>query len=98
MNKEQFETFKSVNKKGKERKLLIKNIDNNIGKCLIEDKITIFNKISTQIGIENIFQEGLGIRILYRKMNMYLLEEINDLVEDMKKKTKLDLDSDIEDE
>ena len=82
----------------RERKLLIKRINNNIGKCLIEDRITILNRIAPNIKKKDIFQEGCGIRVFYKRLDFRLLEEIYEMVNDFKTKTELDLNSGSESE
>lgn len=71
----------------KERKRLIRYIDRFVNDCLIEDKITIFNLIVPYVGVENCYEEGMGLRILFSNIHTDVLTEIKEFVETAKKKT-----------
>ena len=75
----------------KKRKLLIKNINNNIGNVLIADKIILLNIISQRVGSIHFYEEGTGVRIRYSRMSNALLTELDELITEMMKKTYIDL-------
>ena len=78
----------------KKRKKLIRKITNNIQKVLIEDKIIILNRIAMRVGSDNVYEEGLGCRIMFDLINDVLLEEIDKLIYGYSNKTDINLDSD----
>ncbi len=75
----------------KKRKFLIRSIISNIGNCLIADRIIIMNTLSLRVGSDNIFEEGTGCRIFFKLISTSLLIEIDELVQEMKKATAIDL-------
>ena len=74
----------------KKRKFLIRNIIADIGNVTIPDKVKILNLLALRVGGDNIYQEGLGSRIMFKLMNTDLLVEIDELVQEMKKATAID--------
>jgi len=73
----------------KKRVRLVKYVNENIENCTINSKIQILNMITQKIGVDNIYEEGTGIRILYSKIPGYLLQEIVDFVKEAIKETEL---------
>lgn len=73
----------------KYRKKLIKKIDNDINDILIEDRIFLMNMIALKIGTDDLYQEGTGTRILYKKMPDDLLKDISKFIKKAKRKTEI---------
>ena len=73
----------------KKRKKLIRSIEEKIEDITIDDRIIILNMICSKIGREKIFFEGTGCRLLFKIIPYYLLEEINEFINEAKKKTQL---------
>ena len=77
----------------KERKKLIKYITYKIDDCIIQDRVMILNMIVEKCGIDNIYEENTGVRILYKHISDHLLVNIKEFIEESIKKTALNLDS-----
>ncbi len=73
----------------KKRKRIIRFIDYNIFDIEIEDRIIVLNMIALILGNKELYEEGSGIRILYKHMNNVLLESIYEFIIESKKKTQL---------
>ena len=77
------------NKISKERKKLIKSINDNINEIEIEDRRTILNMIAVVTDREHLYEEGTGIRISYKNIPQLLLEDLDEFITEAKKKTAL---------
>jgi len=76
----------------KERKKLINSVHDNINDILIEDRIKILNMIQDVVDIEDLYEEGTGIRLLYSNLSDSYLKKINDFIIEAKVKTHINLD------
>lgn len=76
----------------KERRKLIRKINEDINDILIEDRIYVGNMIAMNIGKNHLYGEGLGCRVSFSKLNTSLLKQINEYIKESLKKTKLNLD------
>ena len=71
------------------RKKKIRFIEDHIGDCLIEDRAVILNIIVQRIGNKSLYEENTGIRILYKKIPLYIIEEIHEYIFNSMKKNKI---------
>ena len=76
------------------RSLLQRRINEEVFDILIEDRMVILNMIASEAGKDVIYQEGTGTRIAYSRLQTGLLNRIYDFIQEAKKKTYLNLDSD----
>ena len=87
------------NKLPKSRIKLIKRISTDIEDCEIEDRRHILNMIAEKTGIEDVlYPEGTGVRVKFVDLDDELLKNIDNFIVKAKEKTKLNLDSDSEDD
>lgn len=75
-------------------KKLIRYISNNVDSLILEDRIFVFNKISSYIDYSDIYEEGTGIRIFYKKMSLPVLKDIAEFIKSNIHKTQINLDTD----
>lgn len=82
----------------KERIKLIKKISSDIEDCEIEDRKHVLNMIAEKLGADVLFEEGTGIRLVFSILDHEMLKKIDKFITQAKEKTKLNLDSDTEDD
>lgn len=75
----------------KKRVRLQKYIDANIDNCTIQSRVDILNMITQKIGVNNIYYENTGTRILFKKISDYLLQEIANFIKEAIKETAINL-------
>ena len=79
----------------REKKKLIRYIDYNINEIEIKDRIAILNMLcSSGTPIEDMYEEGTGIRISYINIANHQLEKMKEQIIEGKKKTHLILSDD----
>lgn len=69
------------------RKLIIRSIDKYVDDIDIIDRIYVLNILSfNNVSISNFYEEGLGIRILYKNIPTHILHKVLDHIEASRKK------------
>lgn len=77
----------------KEKKKLIKYINNKVNNLIIEDKKYLFNTLAPYINIENVYEEAEGIRMMYKHIELYHLQDIAEYIKKNIYKTEIDFSS-----
>ncbi len=73
----------------RQRKKLLRQISEKVNDIEIEDKRYILNIIAFKYGMDILYEEGQGLRILFDELDCVLLKEIWKLIEKGLKKTTI---------
>lgn len=73
----------------KKRKKLIKYIHNHVGDLTLEDRKQALNLLAPYIDMTDIYEEGTGIRVMYKHIVLYQLQDIAEYIKLNRFKTQL---------